>query len=241
MFNKYKKLYNSGTKNLINREKWLLTTLQKIKPGSKILDAGAGELKYKQFCIHLNYTSQDFAQYDGIGNSVGLQTKTWDNSKVDIISDITTIPVDNNSFDAIMCIEVFEHIPYPITAVGEFSRILKKDGLLILTVPFSAMTHFAPYFFNTGFSKYWHERILKENGFEILDLNYNGNYFEHLAQEVRRLYSISTNYSKCGFLLKKTIRFLEIFMLVILTYLSKHNKNSEELLCYGINILAKKI
>ena len=30
---------------------------------------------------------------------------------LDIISDITSIPVSDNTFDAVMCIEVFEHLP----------------------------------------------------------------------------------------------------------------------------------
>ena len=77
---------------------------------------------------HLEYVSQDFGQYDGKGDDKGLQTKKWDNTKLDIVSDITDIPVPDSSFDAIMCIEVFEHIPYPISALEEFSRILKRGG-----------------------------------------------------------------------------------------------------------------
>src|SRR3546814_3576831 len=58
----------------------------------------AGELQYKRFCTHLNYVSQDFAQYDGKGDGHGLQTDNWDNSLIDIVSDITEIPVANESF-----------------------------------------------------------------------------------------------------------------------------------------------
>ena len=39
-------------------------------------------------------------------------------------SDIINIPIFEDSFDAIMCIEVFEHIPEPILTLKEFSQIL---------------------------------------------------------------------------------------------------------------------
>ena len=119
-------LYNNcGRKNKSTRDAWLERALAQIPEGSKILDAGAGELRYKKFCAHLDYVSQDFGQYDGKGDSTGLQTSQWDNTKLDIVSDITNIPVSDASFDAVMCIEVLEHIPEPILAIKEFSRILR--------------------------------------------------------------------------------------------------------------------
>lgn len=117
-----------GTQNQSNREAWLEKTLKNIPSGSRILDAGAGELKYKPLCQHLNYVSQDFAQYNGEGDGKGLQTGAWDQTKLDIISDITAIPEPDGSFDAVMCIEVFEHLPEPIKAIKEFSRLLKGGG-----------------------------------------------------------------------------------------------------------------
>ncbi len=127
---------NVGSQNERVRLSWLKHTLTSIPAGSRILDAGAGELAQKKYCEHLNYVSQDFAQYDGKGDGVGLHTKTWDNSRIDIISDITNIPEPDGSFDAIMCIEVFEHIPNPILAIKEFSRLLKDDGFLVIIAPF---------------------------------------------------------------------------------------------------------
>ena len=88
--------YDMGI-NQQNREIWLEEALKKIPTGSRILDAGAGELRYKEFCEHLNYVSQDFAQYNGEGDSKGLQTGTWDQTKLDIISDITEIQIGRAS------------------------------------------------------------------------------------------------------------------------------------------------
>jgi len=233
-------LGNFGTKNEFNRNEWLEKTLLNIPKGQSILDAGAGELKYKNFCSHLKYVSQDFAQYDGGGNNEGLQVGDWDPNKVDIISDITDIPVEEESFDAIMCVEVLEHLPEPIKAIEEFSRVLKQGGRLILTTPFSSLTHFAPYYFSNGFSKYWYEAILPKYGFEIIELTYNGNYFSYIAQEMRRLRGVVKSYSRFTPL---TSFFLNIFsfgMLRLLTSFDKKDKNSNELLCHGINVVALK-
>ncbi len=170
-----------GTHNESTRVAWLEATLKKIPNGSRLLDAGAGEQQFKKFCGHLNYVSQDFAQYKPEELNKGLQMDKWDYGKLDIISDIAAIPEQDASFDAIMCTEVFEHIINPRDAVKEFSRLLKKDGYLIITAPFCSLTHFAPYHFYTGFNKYFYETSLKENGFEILEMTPNGNFFEFVA------------------------------------------------------------
>lgn len=156
-----------GDDNESSRINWLENVLKGIPAGLKILDAGAGECQFKKFCGHLNYVSQDFAKYDGSGNKEGLQTNGWDNTKLDIVSDITNIPVGDSSFDVVMCTEVFEHLKNPILALKEFYRILKKGGTLIITAPFNSLTHFAPYHFYSGFNKYFYQENLAEQHFLI--------------------------------------------------------------------------
>lgn len=227
-----------GTLNEITRVNWLEETLKKIPKGSTILDAGAGEQQFKKFCAHLQYVSQDFAQYIPDNTNAGLQMEIWNYGKLDIISDIASIPVENGSFDAIMCTEVFEHIINPIEAITEFSRILKKEGYLVLTAPFCSLTHFAPYHFYSGFNSFFYETELDKNGFEIIELKPNGNYFEYLAQEINRLPSIAKKYSKKILDKSETdsIRQLKI----LLQNLSDNDSNSSELLCFGYHILARK-
>ena len=84
---------------------------------------GAGELRFKPFCKHLKYTSQDFGEYDGKGDGIGLQTVKWDTKNIDIFSDIVSIPVKDNSFDIILCSEVLEHVPDALSALRGFQRI----------------------------------------------------------------------------------------------------------------------
>ena len=230
-------MFKVGTTNESNRVKWIEETLKQIPQGLKILDAGAGESQFKKYCSHLKYIAQDFGQYHGEGE-IGLQTGTWNNTKLDIVSDITAIPLPDNSVDAIMCTEVLEHIPDPIGAIKEFSRLVKPGGYLLITAPYTSLTHFAPYHFATGLSRFFYEKHLPENSFEISDLSLNGNYFEFVAQENRRVKSVALKYAG-----KKLNIFQKIIIqlnLYILEGLSKKDIGSSELLCYGIHVFARK-
>jgi ubiquinone/menaquinone biosynthesis C-methylase UbiE len=229
---------NVGLSNRQVREAWLERTLKSLPPGTRILDAGAGELQYKRLCTHLNYVSQDFAQYNGLGNQVGLQTGSWNSSGVDIISDISAIPEPDQSFNAILCVEVLEHLPNPTEALREFGRLLCSEGHLILTAPFASLTHFAPYFYQTGYSRYFYEYWLRNLGFSIVSLEANGNYFEWLAQELRRLPEISYRYGgvKPDWYSRWALRVLIKF----LGRSSSKDSGSDQLLAYGWHVYARK-
>ena len=226
-----------GTTNAFNRAEWIKHSLKKIPEGLTLLDVGAGDSPYKPDCSHLKYIAQDFGKYDGKGD-VGIQMGDWDNSKLDIVSDILNIPLPGESVDAIMCTEVFEHIPDPIRAITEFNRLLKPGGFLIITAPFCSLTHFAPYHFYTGFNRFFYEKFLPENDFIILELECNGNYFEYLAQEIRRVGTVAKLYTGSGIRIQDKI-FLK-GVLWTLERLSKKGKNSSELLNYGIHVFAQK-
>jgi ubiquinone/menaquinone biosynthesis C-methylase UbiE len=227
-----------GTHNEEFRIKWIEQVLKQIPAGSRILDAGAGEQKFKHLCEHLKYVSQDFAQYDGKGDSKGLQMGKWDQSTLDIVSDITAIPEPDNSFDAIMCIEVFEHIPNPLDALKEFNRLLRREGQLIVTAPFCSLSHFAPYHYSSGFNRYFFEKHLPEYGFKIIEMQQNGNFFEYIAQEVRRLPNVAKQYANDG--LTHIERCTIPFVLKMLDRFSKKDTGSKELLCFGYQVLAIK-
>jgi len=230
-------MFTVGTTNESTRVKWIEETLKKIPAGSTILDAGAGESQFKRLCGHLKYIAQDFGQYSGEGD-VGLQMGTWDNSHLDIVSDILAIPLPDHSVDAIMCTEVLEHIPDPLGAIKEFSRLIKPGGYLLITAPFASLTHFAPYHFASGLSRFFYEKHLPDNGFQITDLQLNGNFFEYVAQENRRIKSVALKYTG-----KKLSFFQKIIIhlnLLILKNLSKRDKGSSELLCYGVHVFARK-
>lgn len=224
-------------KNDHARQEWVKKMLKNIHKG-KILDVGAGELKNKPYCSHLEYISQDFCQYDGSGDGSALQSKDWDTSKVDIVSDIIDIPVDNESFDYVVCTEVFEHIKYPVKALKEFYRLLKPGGGIIVTAPFCSLTHMAPYHMYSGFNRYWYMEIMKELGFVDIVVEANGNWFEYMIQEIRRVPFMAKKYSgsKASFMYKIAV----LPMLLIMQFLDKKHNCSHELLCFGYHVSAKK-
>lgn len=226
-------IMNEEGKNIIIK-KWL----DELSNNIKLLDAGAGELKWKDACQRFRYISQDFCQYDGKGNNQGLQTGIWDTNKIDIVSDITDIPVEADSFDALLCTEVFEHLPYPELAVKEFSRIIRPGGTLILTAPFLSLTHFAPYHYCTGFNIYWYKIILPKYGFSIDEAIPSGDYFAFMVQECLRVPSIYKKYfAKKSFILSF---FARIFAKILL-YKCDYPNRSSDLCCFTWCIKARKI
>ena len=227
-----------GTTNLPTREHWLKKALGRIPKGSKILDAGAGECQYKRFCKHLDYVSQDFGKYDGTGDSKGLQRKEWDQANIDFVCDIANIPAETNWFDAVMCIEVLEHLPHPVEALKELGRVLKSGGVLIITAPFCSLTHYAPYFFQTGYSQYFYEFWLQRLGFVITEITWNGNFFEYMAQEIRRIPSVAKKYTDVE--MSKAEEVGLHLLLKALERMSKGDRGSKEFLAFGLHIMAVK-
>lgn len=53
----------------------------------------------------------------------------------DLHFDIMNIPLNDNSFDVVICNHVLEHVPNDIDAMKEIYRILKPGGWAILQVP----------------------------------------------------------------------------------------------------------
>lgn len=227
-----------GRHNEATRAAWVERTLRAIPAGGRILDAGAGEQCYRPLCAHLRYVSQDFARYNGQGDGAGLQTKTWDQTRLDHVCDITEIPEPDGSFDAVLCTEVLEHLPDPLAALREFARLVKSGGMLVLTAPFCSLTHFAPFHFATGFSRYFYRTHLPANGFEIVDIEENGNFFEFLAQETRRLRGVAARYA--GDALSAEELAAVHTVLGALQRFSGKDRGSKDLLNFGFHVLARK-
>jgi SAM-dependent methyltransferase len=229
--------YDVGLSNEATREAWLKKVLSDLPAGTSLLDAGAGECAYRKYCGHLRYVSQDLAKYDGSGE-VGLQMGVWDTSGIDIVSDITDIPVPDASFDAVLCTEVLEHVSNPVAALKELERVLKPGGTLIITAPFVSMTHFAPYHYATGFSRYFYESHLQSFGFDIVELVENGNFFEFVATQVRHVDVFAQRYANDD--CTKLERLAAQIVLQMLGRMSAKDQGSRELLNFGIFVRAVK-
>ncbi len=234
MFKNIKKII-SADENENNRKAWIEKTISSLPSGLRLLDAGAGELRNKSLCGHLKYVSQDFCQYEGVGNGIGLQSGKWDISRIDIVCDICNIPEPDASFDVILCSEVLEHVPDPLRALEEFVRLLKPDGKLILTAPFASLVHFAPYHYCSGFSRYWYEYHLPKRGLEIQEMSPNGDWFAFIKQEIMRLGGMERIRGNWCWVLAYAYSLLGIFYFKL-----RRSVRAEDIACFGWHCVAIK-
>jgi SAM-dependent methyltransferase len=230
--------YVVGTKNAATRDAWVAEVLAALPPGTRLLDAGAGECQYKKHCGHLKYVSQDIAVYDGKGDA-GLQTGSWDFSQIDIVSDILDIPEPDASFDAVLCTEVLEHLPDPVRALDEMARLLRPGGMFIITAPFWSLTHFAPYHYATGFNRYFYEFHLGRLGFDIVEITPNGNFFECVGQELRRVPDMAQRFSG-GEKPSALERYATQIVLAMVERMSAHDSGSTDMLHFDCQLRAVK-
>lgn len=220
------------------RANWIRLSLESLAAGAKLIDVGAGPQRYRSYCTHLEYISQDFCKYDGQGDGVGYQNENWDTAATDIVSDICGIPVKDGEFDAALCISVLEHVPNPIAALREIGRILRPGGQLILTAPFSNITHQAPYHFYTGFPRYFYEEHLKED-FQIDQIQPNGDLYAFMNTFLHYTLSFSDKYSKAVFEPAEA-EALQVVMRA-LDRLSQQQTNSEDIMNFGYQINATRL
>lgn len=167
------------------RRAWVCAKLAALPAGIKLLDAGAGQQPYKPYCRHLEYAAQDFGRYTPAGGE-GLQIENWDYGRMDYTGDVWAIPAPDQSFDAVLCTEVLEHVPYPNETLREFGRLLRPGGVLLLTAPYACLPHMRPHFYFSGFSREYYQTLLERSGFEMRECRANGNFFLYLAQETLR-------------------------------------------------------
>jgi len=76
--------------------------------------------------VHGLDIGEDFVKH--VHNEYGNEVKL-------VYSDASNIPLRENAMDCIICSEVLEHLPEPSFAINEMHRILKPNGVLLLTTP----------------------------------------------------------------------------------------------------------
>lgn len=90
------------------------------------------------------------------------------------------LPFGHEEFDTIIISDVMEHLSRPEMVWKEMYRILRKDGKVILNVPFFYKIHEAPYDFYR-YSEFALRNFARENGFAVCVLEPMGGAPEVLA------------------------------------------------------------
>ena len=165
---------------------------------TKIIDIGAGDNYYQ----------------DLFPNKINIDIDSA--RRPDIVGDIYQLPFEDESVEAVLCIEVLEHLAYPQRAVDELFRVLKPGGKLILSTRFVFPIHDAPgdYFRYTKYGIYHLFRAWR-----IESLEEETASFEAVAVLLQRL-MLQAKY--------KANRFTKVVLLVLIRVM------------FGINRLMKK-
>jgi len=149
-----------------------------------------------------------------------------------------SLPIEDGSIDVIICQEGIEHIPDQLGVLKEFNRVLKKNGILLITTPNNShlrarLSHF---FIESDF---WRRMPPTEiDGVWFAEGETDQLYFGHLfLLGVQHLQSLITF---AGFKVKRRIKtdlgnssmiiglfiYPVLILVSLLSYLSYHNKNS---------------
>jgi SAM-dependent methyltransferase len=156
-----------------------------------VLDIGAGQKRYHGYIDHLDfeYFSHDFNEYRPRELNFGLQDDNWPALEHDYICDILEVP-EINKFDLVLCTEVLEHVPDPVSSIKKINNLIKIDGHILVTVPFLSLAHQSPFWFSSGLSPFWFEYWAAKLNLEILELTISGDFVDVFNQwdELRRLY-----------------------------------------------------
>ncbi len=136
-----------------------------------LVDIGCGTKPYE--CLF------DVELYVGI--EVRSSGHSEERKKASLIYDGIALPFKEDSIDSVFASEVFEHVAELDGLLTEVHRVLKPDGMMLITVPMCWNEHELPYDYRR-FTLPGIVRILSKNGFVIIDAKKTNNFVLTLTQ-----------------------------------------------------------
>ena len=179
----------------IRREIYFFLEMNSNFLSGKLLDFGCGSKPYEKLFKNLN----DYVGVEVAGNK--------ENLKSDIYYDGISLPFADNTFDSILCTEVFEHVEQLDDVIFELYRILKPGGRMIVTTPFMCMEHEMPYDFRR-FTLNGLINFMKKKNFKIIKSKKLLNNFHVFFQTL--------NFYICQVFLKKKTLYLKYIVYFLL-------------------------
>lgn len=162
--------------------------VKRLPSEATILDVGAGHGDFADIFEGKNYYSLDIVPY----------------AEVDLVCDLgQTIPFRPGTFDAVVLMNVLEHVYENRGLVQNIAKILKPGGKLIITVPFLLKVHQAPFDFSR-YTPYYLSQLAQEAGFNVekLDGYYDTLYLLNESLGNLWQYSIASRLALQRFLAK---------------------------------------
>ena len=152
---------------------FVLDVSRRTERNGRVLDAGAGECRFKPFFAHAAYVGVDSAQGDS----------SWNYSMLDAFGRLEELPFRDASFDRVLCIVALEHTPDPARALSEFCRVLAPRGSVHLVVPHMWEQHQRPldYF---RFTSNGIRHLMEASGLQVDRVDPVGGFFWLLGRRV---------------------------------------------------------
>jgi SAM-dependent methyltransferase len=139
----------------------------------RVLDVGCGDQPYRSFLTGATcYVGLD---YPPRANPVPFKAKP------EVYGDAQHLPFADQSFDAVVCTQVLEHLARPDKVVGELARVLRPGGLALVSVPFFYNLHLEPHDY-FRFSPYGIRYLLEDHGLAVLEIRGQGGIGTLLVQ-----------------------------------------------------------
>jgi SAM-dependent methyltransferase len=194
-----------------------------------LYDLGCGTRPYESFLIKFceKYIGVDWGD-------------TLHDLKADIVGDLNSkLPIEDEKADTIFSISVMEHLHEPQIFLNESYRILKKEGYLVLQVPFMWHIHEEPYDY-FRYTKYGLEKMLSKAGFNVISIEASTGFW--LTWFLKLNYQLIRVINGESLKIKLVRPFLKIFIKKnqnLAIYLDKKWPNSEKE-TQGYWVIAKK-
>ena len=137
-----------------------LESAAKLAKG-RLLDVGCGNKPYQ------GMFGERISKY------VGCDVVQSSDNRVDVICPATELAFGAGAFDTVLCTQVIEHVADHVILLAEVFRVLRGDGLLILSGPMYWPLHEEPYDF-FRFTEHGLRFLLTQAGFEGIQIKSNG-------------------------------------------------------------------
>lgn len=118
----------------------------------KVLDVGSADGVFSKLILDKS-KAKELIGIEAVKTSVKWANTHWKKYKKMkfMVGDAHKLPFAPRTFDALVCLEVLEHVNYPKKVLGEFKRVLKKGGYVILLVPSDSLLFRIIWFFWLNF------------------------------------------------------------------------------------------
>jgi SAM-dependent methyltransferase len=142
-----------------------------LPAGARVLDAGAGESRYKPLFSAQRYVALDLAVGD----------VQWNYSGLDLLGDLECLPLADETFDAALNVVTLEHVRRPQAVIVELARVLRHGGRLLLVAPLEWEVHQAPHDY-FRYTRHGLEHLLSSADLRVTRIEPVGGFFWLMAR-----------------------------------------------------------